>query len=375
MMHTWCTGLPITKCPKLTWPVVLLCCIPEKIPDMDEMDAHQVASRLAQTGLTETEKQAVRGRLVSGSINPAGWVFVSDAELTQSLRNLIQPCMLPACLSSDSFIIISNSVPFLSFYCLQSNFFAMGPVHSYIILGSAPVTRRLTKSIYVVCESGYGAACGTCFVVSSTLLLTAYHNLSLTTGLPQNWSIASGLSRDARGLIVLENPIPVKVFCHSMQGDWALLSRDDNLQFDPLDVVPICSAPLPEPETHITVCHCALDIFRDGRVSAAKPMAVDARVGFYSKHKMFFQVGLFGGSSGGLIALPNGTALGMHLDGVNAATLAKVFCSQRQAVVANNQPLPVEDDITLASDSNEQATGVLSEGLVICKYKRIVQEL
>jgi hypothetical protein len=104
-------------------------------------------------------------------------------------------------------------------------------------------------------------------------------------------------------------------------------------------------------------------------------MAVDARVGFYSKHKMFFQVGLFGGSSGGLIALPNGTALGMHLDGVNAATLAKEFSSQRQAAVANNQPLPVEDDITLASDSNAQATGVLSEGLVICKYKRIVQEL
>jgi hypothetical protein len=251
----------------------------------------------------------------------------------------------------------------------------MGPVLSYIILGSPPVTRRLTKSIYVVCESGYGAACGTCFVVSATLLLTAYHNLSLTTSLPQNWCIASGLSRDARGLIVPENPIPVKIFCHSMQGDWALLSRDDNLQFDPLDVVPICGAPLPEPETHITVYHCALDIFRDGRVFAVKPMAVDARVGFYSKHKMFFQVGLFGGSSGGLIALPNGTALGMYLDGINAATLAKEFWSQRQAAGANNQPLLVEDDITLASNSNAQATGVLSEGLVICKYKRIVQEL
>jgi hypothetical protein len=244
-----------------------------------------------------------------------------------------------------------------------------------LVLGSPLIAPRLTKSVYVVCESGFGAACGICFVVSPTLLLTAYHNLSLTTGVQRNWSIASGLERDARGLIVPENPIPVKVFRQSMQGDWALLIRDDNLQFGPLDVVPICREPLPEPETHITVYHCALDIFRDGRVSAVKPMAVDTRLGYYTKHKIFFQVALFGGSSGGLIALRNGTALGMHLEGINAATLATEFRAQRQAAATKNQPFPVEDDITLASDSNAHAMGVLSEGLVICKYKGIVQEL
>jgi len=54
------------------------------------MDANQVAVRLAQTGLSEEEKQAVRDKLAAGSINPNGWNFLNDLDLTSSLRNLVQ---------------------------------------------------------------------------------------------------------------------------------------------------------------------------------------------------------------------------------------------------------------------------------------------
>eukprot|EP01038_Epipyxis_sp_PR26KG_P017785 gene17785-24819_t len=54
------------------------------------MDANQVTARLAQTGLSEEEKQAVRDKLAAGSINPNGWNFLNDMDLTSSLRNLVQ---------------------------------------------------------------------------------------------------------------------------------------------------------------------------------------------------------------------------------------------------------------------------------------------
>jgi hypothetical protein len=106
-----------------------------------------------------------------------------------------------------------------------------------------------------------------------------------------------------------------------------------------------------------------------------KPLSIDSRVGYYTTHKLFFQVALFGGSSGGLIALANGQALGMYLEGINSATLLSEYQAQRQAAALSNEPFPSDDDATLASDSNAQAMGVLSEGLVICKFDRIMNEL
>ncbi len=49
-----------------------------------------MAIRLAQTGLSEEERQMVRKKLAAGSINPICWNYLNDLHLTLSLRNLIQ---------------------------------------------------------------------------------------------------------------------------------------------------------------------------------------------------------------------------------------------------------------------------------------------
>jgi hypothetical protein len=54
------------------------------------MDANQVAVRMAQVGLSEEEKQAVKYNLATGSINPNGWNFLNDFDLAVCLRNFIQ---------------------------------------------------------------------------------------------------------------------------------------------------------------------------------------------------------------------------------------------------------------------------------------------
>jgi hypothetical protein len=233
---------------------------------------------------------------------------------------------------------------------------------------------RLSESVYIVCDENVTVACGTCFVVSPELLVTAYHNLSENRSMIKNWMITKGLERAANGSLIHSGAIKVCVDGTSMCSDWALLRRVDGGRFAAGDVIEVCTD-VPPPETKIKVYHCPLDLFRDGRVSAVKALSIDSRVGYYTNHKIFFQVGLFGGSSGGLIALHDGKALGMHLEGINSAKLVTEFRTERQEAKLQGQPEEVEDDVTLASDSNAQATGVLSEGIVLCKFIKLMQKL
>lgn len=80
------------------------------------MNAADVAARLALTDLSEDEKQAVRDKLVAGSINPLSWVYVTNEELAQGLRNIINegrnlPFISPLhfSLSFPYFLLVSDS--------------------------------------------------------------------------------------------------------------------------------------------------------------------------------------------------------------------------------------------------------------------------
>jgi hypothetical protein len=54
------------------------------------MNSNEVVARLEQTNLSNEEKQLVRDKIAAGSINPSGWMYLNDLDLSLSLRNNIR---------------------------------------------------------------------------------------------------------------------------------------------------------------------------------------------------------------------------------------------------------------------------------------------
>jgi hypothetical protein len=89
--------------------------------------------------------------------------------------------------------------------------------------------------VFILCDQTLEPV-GTCFVVSLTRLVTAYHNLSETKTIPPNWIVVESLERGRTGVQVT-NRIEVIVVVTSMSSDWALVERTDGNMFDAADSI------------------------------------------------------------------------------------------------------------------------------------------
>ena len=190
--------------------------------------------------------------------------------------------------------------------------------------------------------------------------------------------LVRGLERrvDGEVIVVGEGPIPVKVSCYSRTSDWALLSRTDGLEFVPEQIVEICPAdciPKDEDEAKIKIYHCPVILFVQEGTSLLKPMSVESKFGSSSKHSFLCQVGLFSGSSGALVVLINGLAIGMHLEAVNSAMSLTDVLAKRET--ADESVGSFEDPMEDVSDSCVQSVGALSKAIILPRFPKIMANL
>ena len=219
--------------------------------------------------------------------------------------------------------------------------------------------------------------------MSPTRVLTAFHNvngsLTLSNQLyTEPLVLVRGLERRIGGEVVVvdEGPIPVKVSRYSWISDWALLSRADDLEFVREQIVEICPAddiPKDEDEAKIKIYHCPVILFVQEGTALLKPMSLESKFGSSSKHSFLCQVKLFAGSSGALVVLSNGLAIGMHLEAVNSAMSLTDLLVQRQT--AGESAGSFEEQMEDVSDSCVQSVGALSKAIILSRFPHIMNNL
>jgi hypothetical protein len=229
---------------------------------------------------------------------------------------------------------------------------------------------NLRQSVYVLC-SDKTEPIGTAFVIAPTMVLSAFHNMidPTTNKMDRNGILVIGIERRRDGSKHPEanTRIPVTIAYYCTSEDWVLFSRTDGLLFSPEDIVPVCpNHDLPQIGS-IQIHHFPVDLFNSGEIDALKALLVNKDIGYYTEHKVLVQNGLFSGSSGGLYAF-NGRAIAMHLESVNSAMTVDDIARQ----------YPDLADLACvgaASDSNVACYAGLAQGIVICKFKRLMARI
>lgn len=228
---------------------------------------------------------------------------------------------------------------------------------------------RLAKSVFLFCDINKDPV-GSCFIVSPNRVVTAYHCISYTSRIiNNNWFAIKSLERMGSNVISTD-VFPLIVKKSSFSSDWAVLERTDGLVFDSNNIISICEE-LPPQEVKIKMYSCPIDLFLQGSMSALQALSCEGRLGFYTNHKVFYQISGFSGSSGGLVSFGN-SALGMHLVGVNAAKLVETIAKERDKATRLGEFFDSRDDLTFASDSHAQATGIISEAIVLIKIRTLI---
>lgn len=226
---------------------------------------------------------------------------------------------------------------------------------------------------------------GTAFIISPKCVLTAYHNIAEDPDNPtrkheKHWKIVNGLERMEDDTVeTIEDFVPISVTVHafSYKADWVILKRDDGL-FDNSEVVPICPVqelPTYGEELEVKIYHAANQLFNDGFVSAIRPISLSVRYGFHSKHKVFMQAGLFGGSSGALYVISDyrhrgfGKALGMHVCSISTKRKIKDVLEDGKEDADSDEVLEEVTDSCVSSHAS------FVEGIIISRYNNLMNAI
>lgn len=237
---------------------------------------------------------------------------------------------------------------------------------------------RKKRSVFVLCSTDMQPV-GTAFVVSPTLVLSAYHCIADKPHAPtnkhgKNWLLAQRVERMPSGDIhaVDCSVIPVKAAKFSVGPDFAFLERSDNLQFDDdlvLDICPKESLPDWRDDIALTVYHCLIELFNSNKgLSAVHPVTLSTMRTIVTGHRCWTHDGLYGGSSGAPYIISNpgptfGMVYGMHTQSMNTARrLADLSRAER-----DNDELVDE-----LSDSHAESYGLFGEGIILGAYTNLI---
>jgi hypothetical protein len=234
------------------------------------------------------------------------------------------------------------------------------------------------NSVFILIDANLSPA-GTAFVISRTCVISAYHCVADDAKKPtkkhtNQWLLADGLERNSDGnvsVLSAQSVIPLEVKKFVIKDDWVLLCRTDGLVFDVDQVVPVCpldSVPKHDDEAKVKIYHCPIDLFRDGMVDIVRPCADEYRLAMTSSHRAFVKTGLFCGSSGGLYALMNGTALAMHVESVNTS-------QSISDVSKGNRTYDEKECASEASDSCANTYAAFSSGIILSAYSNLTSQL
>jgi hypothetical protein len=224
-------------------------------------------------------------------------------------------------------------------------------------------------------------AVGTAWIASDRKVVTVFHNIAKNPQNPNSkavlktkWAVVSQLERVA-GVIDGSDFVPVQLKNFSAKDDWAVMERTDNLLFPKNLVLKVCEVDeVPESgsETKLKVFHCPVAMFTEGLLDVCGPTSLESRFSLKTQHKMFVEVGLFRGSSGGIFAFTTPRqehrVLGMHSEGCNTALSIS-------DVLENEPELSPLEEATQASDSCANNHGSFSMGIIVAKCKALMDAI
>jgi len=152
--------------------------------------------------------------------------------------------------------------------------------------------------------------------------------------------------------------------CGSLKDDWAIFERTDANDF-PVDWIVPFSTNVPDnaEEAKIKVYHCPISPFNEENIDAVMPASVEGKIAFCTNHALFFQIALFSGSSGGLVVLADGKAIGMHTEAI----------TQTIGLDEVDPNMSFEESMTAVSNSCVNSTGVLSKALLLPKFPKLIR--
>jgi len=249
-----------------------------------------------------------------------------------------------------------------------------GQLSDSIVLPSSP---NFTPSVWILCKLNPLEAVGTAWIASDRKVVTVFHNIAKDPQnstsravLKANWAVVSKLERVQghvcvpRGSVV----VPVKLAKLSVPNDWAVMECEDQLTFPPSLVLKVCEVgeiPVDGSEAKLKVFHCPVSMFNEGHLDVCGCTSLESRLSLKTAHKMYVEVGMFRGSSGGIFAftIPGGEhrVLGMHSEGRNTA-------QSIEDVQAEDPDLSALEAAAVASDSCANNHGSFSMGIIVAKY-------
>jgi len=222
---------------------------------------------------------------------------------------------------------------------------------------------------------------GTAWIASDRKVVTVFHNIAKY---PQNsnsrallntsWSVVSKLERNRDRICIPAGSVVVhvKVIKFSPTNDWAVLERVDELTFPTHLVLQVCDVseiPADGTETRLKVFHCPVSVFNDGHIDGLGCTTSTCRFTLKTGHKMYVELGMFRGSSGGIYAFNtlNGEhrVLGMHTDGRNSV-------QSISDILSEDPDLTMFEAATAASDSCANNHGSFSMGIIVAKHRALM---
>ncbi len=181
--------------------------------------------------------------------------------------------------------------------------------------GVAVKAPRYPHSVFIFGDISKGVfePVGTCFAISSELLLTSQHNMQDT----RLTKYAFALTCERRNGVIScpHGYFEARVLRYNVDMDYALISSTVKKDLVP---IPVSTTPV-EGDLDIKVFHMPIDDFNDQE--ADDSLSVDTKwikSTLPTRHHMKCSGGLFSGSSGAPSVMRDGRVVGFHCESINS---------------------------------------------------------
>jgi len=248
-----------------------------------------------------------------------------------------------------------------------------------------PMSPGKRDAVFIICSSseGVNAYLGTAFAVTSSKVITAFHNLVDENKDAKYLLFCSLAKRKDDKILYPAYGVPVSLVACDKTSDWAVLSRIDSQEFS--SFIPVCPKarlPVVSLDSRLTVYFAALGLLsvHDTGMKSIKIWNDEVRVLQYDGEddsQIILSGGKCRGSCGAPIVDLDGFAVGFHTDSFNeydesesATPVVLPGKGKKQKVALNAEFLKSFVDQTndaLSVASSQRSHADFSRGSVLCK--------
>eukprot|EP01031_Cornospumella_fuschlensis_P025186 gene25186-30419_t len=239
---------------------------------------------------------------------------------------------------------------------------------------------RCAGSVFVLCSLDMVPA-GTAFIISPTMVLSAYHCVAAIPEAPtrshiKKWILAERVERTIAGsLVPIGRTIHVTTCKSSIKPDWVVLKRDEGL-FPADKILTICpKSQLPswQAEVNLKTYHCPVSLFKNlnNGINAIHAVPANVKRTLVTSHRCWTDHGLFCGSSGApYIISDRGPLFGMvYAMHVQSAKSAESVSDLRYNGMDSTE---VTSEVTYSLVQNYDSFG---EGVILSGYSNLMTHI